>query len=79
MSPENLGTGLSIEGSVRLSAKASTADERKNFESNLHETLFHSKSISVTVTNETSDTGEHFFIVQLKTQQTLAPNYNEMI
>lgn len=79
MSPENLGTGLNLEATIKVPAKEAKPDERKSLEAKLHDAIFYSKSIKVTVVDETEADGTHAFKVCLKSVQTLAPNYNEMI
>jgi protein-arginine kinase len=72
VSPENLGTGLQIEATIKL---PNTKDETKTFETKLQESLHESKSVSVSITSD----HEGSQTVHLQTMRTLAPNYNEMI
>jgi|LakMenE01Jun11ns_1017448.scaffolds.fasta_scaffold8567556_1 protein-arginine kinase len=51
VNPENLGTGLKIEASIKLTSKANFAELEKSF----NELLLHTKYISVNVENLNGD------------------------
>jgi hypothetical protein len=53
VSPENLGTGLSLEAVIKLPPSYAKPDERRSLEEKLHDAIFYSKNIRVTVFDET--------------------------
>lgn len=78
VSPENLGTGLSMEATVEV-AGTDKPDRGRELEHKLHEHLFYSKSVKVKVDDEQHEDGSISHKVHLHSMQSLAPNYNEMI
>jgi hypothetical protein len=78
VSPDNLGTGLSIEATVDIAGTDKT-DRGCELQRKLNDHLLYSKSIKVKVDDLSLEDGSIQHKVHLQTVQMLAPNYNEMI